>query len=234
MLIFDCHGDFEEKDLSSYLVVDDKNDILLTGEDIINNNISAPIVFISACSTMPNYGYVNAILLATSKGLVFDLALLDQNLPSYLKENILSGSNIAELLKTHNQPCKTVIITSHTEVLVVYDILKKVNPDGLVIKNDVTASNFSKMIKSILNGDTYQSPLVKTYVAEIWKKEVMAEEHNRQILLFLSKGYRIKEQAIILNLASSTIHRRISDIKKAFVVSDNMELVKEAIKQGYL
>lgn len=58
LLIFDCHGDFDEKELSSYLVIDDKNDILLTGEDIIKYHISAPLVFISACSTMPNYGYV--------------------------------------------------------------------------------------------------------------------------------------------------------------------------------
>ncbi|GAA3963029.1 hypothetical protein GCM10022246_15350 [Pedobacter ginsengiterrae] len=58
LLIFDCHGDFDEKDLSSYLVIDDENDILLTGDDIIKHQISAPLVFISACSTMPNYGYV--------------------------------------------------------------------------------------------------------------------------------------------------------------------------------
>ncbi|UMQ43057.1 CHAT domain-containing protein [Chryseobacterium sp. Y16C] len=57
-LIFDCHGDFDEKDLSSFLIVDDKNNVRLTGEEIIARGISAPLVFISACSTMPNYGYV--------------------------------------------------------------------------------------------------------------------------------------------------------------------------------
>jgi hypothetical protein len=58
LLVFDCHGNFDQDNLSSYLVIDDKNNILLTGEDIIANKISAPLVFISACSTMPNYGYV--------------------------------------------------------------------------------------------------------------------------------------------------------------------------------
>jgi len=58
LLIFDCHGNFDAKSLSSYLVIDGKNDIRLTGEDIISNGISAPLVFISACSTQPNYGYV--------------------------------------------------------------------------------------------------------------------------------------------------------------------------------
>ncbi|BFO67439.1 CHAT domain-containing protein [Chryseobacterium sp. KCF3-3] len=61
LLIFDCHGDFDGKELSSFLVVDGKNKIRLTGEEIISRGISAPLVFISACSTMPNYGYVKLL-----------------------------------------------------------------------------------------------------------------------------------------------------------------------------
>jgi hypothetical protein len=58
LLIFDCHGGFDKSTLSSYLILDSENKIYLTGDDIIENNISAPLVFLSACSTMPNYGYV--------------------------------------------------------------------------------------------------------------------------------------------------------------------------------
>lgn len=58
LLIFDCHGSTDDKSLSSYLIIDSANKIYLNGDDIVNNNISAPIVFISACSTMPNYGYI--------------------------------------------------------------------------------------------------------------------------------------------------------------------------------
>lgn len=57
-LIFDCHGDFNKETLSSYLIIDNENKVYLTGDDIIKNNISAPLVLLSACSTMPNYGYV--------------------------------------------------------------------------------------------------------------------------------------------------------------------------------
>lgn len=58
LLIFDCHGGFDEKTLSSFLIIDNKNNVMLTGEEIIKHQISAPLIFISACSTMPNYGYV--------------------------------------------------------------------------------------------------------------------------------------------------------------------------------
>lgn len=58
LLIFDCHGDFDEKKLSSFLWINNEK---LTGEDIISNNISAPLVFLSACNTNPNYGYTGLI-----------------------------------------------------------------------------------------------------------------------------------------------------------------------------
>ncbi len=57
-LIFDCHGDSKEEDLSTYLIIDEAKKIYLSGDEIISKGISAPIVFISACNTMPNNGYV--------------------------------------------------------------------------------------------------------------------------------------------------------------------------------
>ena len=58
LLIFDCHGDFDEKTLSSFLWINNEK---LTGEDITSNNVSAPLVFLSACNTNPNYGYTGLI-----------------------------------------------------------------------------------------------------------------------------------------------------------------------------
>jgi hypothetical protein len=58
ILIFDCHGDFDEDKLSSNLVI---NGEVLTPTEIATNKISAPIVFLSACHTNPTYGYVNKL-----------------------------------------------------------------------------------------------------------------------------------------------------------------------------
>jgi len=58
LLIFDCHGDYDEESRSSYLWIGDEK---LFGDDIIKNNITAPIVFLSACGTAPTYGTINPI-----------------------------------------------------------------------------------------------------------------------------------------------------------------------------
>lgn len=61
LIIFDCHGSSSSKDLSSFLVVNEKDKVFLTGDDIVDHSLSAPLVILSACSTMPNYGYVKLL-----------------------------------------------------------------------------------------------------------------------------------------------------------------------------
>lgn len=110
--------------------------------------------------------------------LFFDLAIIDYSLPIYQEKNILSGTDLANLIRKHFENCKIVIITSHTQKLLIYDIIRKIKPEGITIKADVTSLSFS----NILEGNLYQSTLVKEYVSEIWKKELMVEDTNRQIL----------------------------------------------------
>ncbi|WP_203558621.1 CHAT domain-containing protein [Bacteroides sp. 51] len=61
LLIFDCHGTYDSKTEQCYLIIDDENGITLSGDDIVTNGISAPLIFISACSTMPPNGLTNLL-----------------------------------------------------------------------------------------------------------------------------------------------------------------------------
>lgn len=164
----------------------------------------------------------------------FDLAILDQGLPSYPEQAIESGSDLAILIKKLMPDCKIIMVTAHTEVLIVYDIAKKVRPDGLVIKNDITPDNLQAIVTEVLGGGLYHSPIVKNCINEIWKKDLMIEDSNRQILLYLSKGFKIKELEPIIHLTTSAVQKRIIRMKKAFDVTDDTSLVKEAIKQGFI
>lgn len=215
------------------LLVDDHPMALDLYENVILEKFThlAPIIITKALNCREAY---DAVMDIKGNGSAFDLAILDYSLPVYKERNILSGNDIANLISKENNSCKIIIITSHTEILLVYDILKKTKPAGIAIKNDITASGLKKMIEKVLNGDLYQSELVKMYIKEIWKKELLAEETNRQILFYLSKGYKVKELDRVIALATSTIQRRIIDIKKTFNVADDTSLIKEAIKQGFI
>ena len=164
----------------------------------------------------------------------FDMAIVDKSLPSYEEKSILSGSDLALSIREKMPNCKIIMITAHTEVIIVYDIVKKVRPEGLIIKNDITPEKLQQAVIEVMQGNQYQSPTVKSCVNEIWKKELMIEDCNRQILLYLSKGFKIKDLEEIVHLTSSAIQKRVLRMKKAFDVTDDSCLVKEAIKQGFI
>lgn len=164
----------------------------------------------------------------------FDLAIIDQGLPAYPEQSIASGSDLALLIRKQMPDCKIIMVTAHTEVIIIYEIAKKVRPDGLIIKNDINPDNLQLIVSEVIQGRQYQSPMVKNCIIEIWKKELMIEDSNRQILLCLSRGFKIKELENIVNLTSSAIQKRIIRMKNAFDVTDDTSLIKEAIKQGFI
>jgi DNA-binding NarL/FixJ family response regulator len=169
-----------------------------------------------------------------SSSIAFHLAIIDYDLPSCDDENISSGIDLAKLVQRKHPNCKIIIITAHTKVLIVYSILKKIQPEGLMVKKDITPDNLPEKVLKILKGTNYQSPTVKNIIKEIWKKDLFVDDTNRQILLYLSKGYKIKkiEQSLLLSI--SAIQRRIAQMKVAFDVKEDSSLVEEAITQGFL
>lgn len=172
--------------------------------------------------------------ICAKSGIGYDLAILDHNIPSYPEKKLNSGGDIALLIKKMFPTCKAFIITSHTEVLIIYDLIKKVKPEGLAIKNDITAYNFPDIIRDIIAGKIYKSMLVKQCLNTIWKKGIMIEDYNRQILMYLAKGYRLKDIEQIIPLSPSAIRNRITKMKKVFNSNDNNSLIRQVIEEHYL
>ena len=66
-----------------------------------------------------------------------DLALLDISLPPYIKFNIENGVDLASLIRKKFPNCKIVLLTMHGEPLAVDKIIKDINLEGFVSKNDI-------------------------------------------------------------------------------------------------
>lgn len=175
-----------------------------------------------------------AITKAIQTKQLFDLAIIDQGLPSYQEQSIASGSDLALLIREHMPDCKIIMITAHSEVIVIYDIVKKISPNGLINKNDVSPDNLLLIVSEVMRGNLYHSDTIKNCINEIWKKELMFDDFNRQILSYLSKGFKVKELEDVVHLSTSAIQKRVIRMKNAFEVTDDSGLVKEAIKQGFI
>lgn len=178
-------------------------------------------------------GYL-AIIKTSKTSPPFDLAIIDQDLPSYSEQSMASGSDLALLIRKNMPDCKIIMITAHTEVIIIYDMVKNVRPDGLINKNDISPRNLQHIVTEVMQGIQYHSPIIKDCINEIQKKELLFDDFNRQILSYLSKGFKVKELEDVVHLSTSTIQKRVILMKNAFDVTDDSGLVKEAMKQGFI
>jgi DNA-binding NarL/FixJ family response regulator len=211
------------------LIVDDHPMTVSGYRDSLSGSalFSSPMHFFKACNCEEAY-----FKLQTSA--VLDLALIDFGLPPFPLKDIFSGSDLATVVRKLHPQCKVIIITAHTEVITVYNLFKNTKPDGLIIKNDLTPENLPRAVVEVLSGAVFQSSTVKKVLQELWKKELMIDDSNREILMYLSKGNKIKDIERSTSLSMSTIQRRIAHMKDAFNVAEDSTLVKEAILQGFL
>lgn len=158
-LIFDCHGGYDEITKSTYLEIGNEK---LDGDYIIKNNISAPLIFISACGTAPTYGACNTIANA-----FFEIGALSVT-TTYLPIAIESGSilylrilNKLDLVST--QPIHKnwlefvchVIRTSAINEAVMHAInLRKASPVALM---EINAKALTEVLHFFKRRDVYDN-----------------------------------------------------------------------------
>lgn len=91
---------------------------------------------------------------------MFDLAFLDVSMPPYEERNVLTGEDVARILKNKQPQCKIIMLTMLSDSLRILNIIKNINPNGLIIKNDLTFDELKNAFEKILHGDNYYSQTV--------------------------------------------------------------------------
>lgn len=162
----------------------------------------------------------------------FDVAVIDHNLPPFPEQGLFSGVDCALLLKKENPNCKIILITAHTEFIELYSIYKKVNPSALIVKEDLTIETFRSIVYSS-DSSTYFSERAKQAIKFVTSKLPLLSETNIEILMYLSKGFKINELTDIIGLSKSAIQKRIAKMQLEFDVSDTSSLIKVMYELNY-
>ena len=166
----------------------------------------------------------------------FDLILLDVILPAYEAQQLFSGKDVALLAKNKLPNCKIVMLTSHSEKFVLYNIIERIKPDGLLVKSDFTPDELSYALVEVLSDQTYYSATVKQSLKNFQKQDFYLDTTNRQIISLLSKGIQTKNLPNHLGLSISAIDKRKVQIKIFFGVEKGTDedIIREARDQKYI
>lgn len=215
------------------LMVDDHPSMIEGYKIILSyNNLGFEIETTTAFNCESAY----EIITNKSKKGSFDLVFLDYSLPPYEEKNIASGEDLAMLTKTHLPDSKIVMLTSHTEALVLYNILRNVEPAGLLVKSDFTADELLIAFDIIMKGEIYHSVTVKQCMKELLSKKVYLDNFNRQIITLLAQGIKTKSLPNHLNLSISSIEKRKVQIKDYFCIEKGTDedIIREAKRLGLI
>lgn len=178
----------------------------------------------------------------TKTPIPFDVVFLDRSLPPYPQKNIESGEDLALLVREYIPGAKIIMLTSHTEEHVIYNIFRKINPEGFLVKSDFTAEELLDMFEQVMNGNSYKSETVTKSIDKFFSKTGYAQKGyldsiNKQIILLLSQGVKTKTIPEHLGMTVSAVDKRKRVIKKYFGIEQkggDEAILREARKIGFV
>tara|TARA_R110000796_G_scaffold251498_1_gene383042 strand:- start:2196 stop:2873 length:678 start_codon:yes stop_codon:yes gene_type:complete len=165
-----------------------------------------------------------------------DLALLDLSLPPTEDKRILSGADLGILIKANFKNAKIIILTFYNDNFRLNNILKNVDPDGLMVKNDVSTENLKQGILKVLENLPYYSETVLNMIRMQVKTEITIDKIDRQLLYELSRGVKMKDLPDLLPLSMGGIESRKRKLKQAFNVlkEKDASLIEIARMKGFI
>lgn len=214
------------------LIVDDHPFIIEAYKNAIKGYHSNQYEFTITQANDCKSGYEN-IIGADSP---FDIAFFDISMPVYEEKNILSGEDLATLIKNVMPDCKIILLTMHTELLKISNIVKSVNPNGLIIKNDLTFDELLIAFDRILKGINYYSQTVVKLISQLQYENLEIDAFDKQILYHLSKGTKTKDIPNFVPLSLSAVEKRKLNLKEKLNSKggSDIDLIREAKVKGLL
>lgn len=166
----------------------------------------------------------------------YDVVFLDVKLPPSESERILSGEDLGKRTKELLPNAKIVILTMFNDNFRIHNILKNVNPDGFLIKSDITSDELVRAFEIIQKDPPYYSHTVTKLLRTHITNDMMLDDIDRSILFHLSKGVKTKNLPAYIPLSLAAIEKRKRNLKEVFGVDKNNDemLFEQASKKGYL
>ncbi|HNP32834.1 MAG TPA: response regulator [Flavobacterium sp.] len=214
------------------LIVDDHPFIIQAYRNALDKYSQQGYEFVVTQANNCKTGYESI----TEAKVSFDVAFFDISMPEYAEKGIYSGEDLAALIKTEMPNCKIILLTMHTELLKINNIIKNINPSGLVIKNDLTFDELIFAFDKIINNESYYSQTVIKLVGQAQYNNIEMDAFDKQILFHLSKGVKTKDLPQYIPLSLSAIEKRKFNIREILEVKGetDVDLINEAKTKGVI
>ena len=166
----------------------------------------------------------------------YDLVFLHIRLPESKDKKYISGEDIGVKLKQICQETKIIVSTTFNDNFRLHSILSNLSPEGLLIKNDITAKQLVIAISLVINGSLYYRKTVLRLVQKTFQNDFVLDKLDRMLLYQLSIGTKVKDIPKTLPLSLAAVEKRKRHIKDLFNLKTNedRELINSARDKGFI
>lgn len=222
--------------LKTHLLLVDDHPITIDGYISILYKLEKPSFLLDYTTAFSCQDAYIKIMSAYKNKKQFTVACLDISLPGYEVKSLYSGIDLAILIRNYFPDCKIILLTMHSETIPVQNAFQKINPEGFVLKNDLTANLFSTVFQSILAGNTFYSITIERVRNQIVLKELSFDDIDCQILDLISKGIKTKNMTTHLDVSLSCIEKRKAIIKNKLLKNkgNDKQVIIEAKNKGLI
>lgn len=164
----------------------------------------------------------------------FDIAFLDISMPPYEEKELFSGVDLARLLLAKMPSCKIILLTMYTELLKIKTIIRTIQPNGLIIKNDLTFDELLLAFDKVIRNEKYYSQSVVKMLNQTTHNAIEIDQYDKQILIHLAKGAAVNEMLQNIPISINAIEKRKKHLKELLKVRTDSDddLVREARSKG--
>lgn len=166
----------------------------------------------------------------------YDVLFVDISLPPSTDGQMSSGEDLAEYAREILPKAKIIILTMFNESFRIHNIIKTINPEGFLIKSDLTSSELASAFQKVLTNPPFYSGTVNNHIRKAITSDIVIDEKNRKILHLLSQGVKTKNLASHLDISLSAIEKRKKQLREIFEVNDGQDetLLNKARDKGFI
>ncbi|MFL0353832.1 response regulator transcription factor [Xanthomarina sp. GH4-25] len=166
----------------------------------------------------------------------YDILFMDISLPPSSDGKYTSGEDLAMYARSIMPKAKIVILTMFNETYRVHNIVKTINPEGFLIKSDLTSKELASAFQAVINNPPFYSGTVNSIIRKTISNDIIVDEVNRKILHLLSQGVKTKSLTDHIDLSMSAIEKRKKHLKEIFMIEDGSDetLLEKARKKGFV
>ena len=166
----------------------------------------------------------------------YNVLFVDISLPPSTDGQMSSGEDLAEYARKILPKAKIIILTMFNESFRIHNIIKTINPEGFLIKSDLTSSELASAFQKVLYNPPFYSGTVNSHIRKAITSDIVIDEKNRKILHLLSQGIKTKNLASHLDISLSAIEKRKKQLREIFEVYDGQDetLLNKARDKGFV